>query len=562
MIDQSGELAEPGVVPAARQGDEPRPQRPGPVGRIAALSPARLRAAALILIGTATLFYLYLKVAETAAINSDGSNNALQAWDLLHGHLLLHGWVIGDATYYTFELPIFALCEGVFGLGSEAIHVGDAVIYLLVVVMAALLACRKTSGRTALVRCCIVAAMMAVPITVATILVMLNAPDHIGTCAILLGAVYLADLVKDSKRSAAESTAATGRRSYLPVWLGVVLTLGQLGDQTVLYVGSFSIGLIGAYRMVRARGYRNADGAILLASVLSYPAALLLRHLLRALGGYTMIPPLTQIAPPHLWWSNFQFTYHNLAIVYGIDPGHLGRSTVAGSTVLGWISAAAALAGFLRVIVRWNTVGRGAQILCTAIVVNLASYTVSAIADASNAREIVFTLPAGCVLAAMAWRGPLLERRRAVFPAALALAAAAVVPSAVTAGNSTADTRDIVLSAWLQAHHLTYGIGGYWDASSVSVQSGGAVQVRAVLLYQGRFLGYSWEARANWYDPAENDATFYITNPFDSDGPVTPAEVEAVYGPPTAIYTVDTRMILVYDQNLLTKVRPLVAGTG
>lgn len=213
-------------------------------------------------------------------------------------------------------------------------------------------------------------------------------------------------------------------------------------------------------------------------------------------------------------------------------------------------------------MVCWRTVGRATQILCTAIVVNVAAYTVSTIPEMTNAREIVFTLPAGCVLAAMAWRGVVLDRRRVVIPAAVVLAATAVTPSVLAAGRPVDNPRDIILSTWLKAHDLTYGIGGYWDASSISVQSGGAVQVRAVWLYQGRFLGYSWEARSDWYDPAENDATFYITDPVDPADAVTPAQVEAVYGPPRATYTVDTRVILVYGRNLLTEVRPLVAGSG
>ena len=42
------------------------------------------------------------------------------------------------------------------------------------------------------------------------------------------------------------------------------------------------------------------------------------------------------------------------------------------------------------------------------------------------------------------------------------------------------------LAAWLEAHGLTYGIAGYWDASIVTLQSGNRVQIRAVDLYPGR----------------------------------------------------------------------------
>src|ERR1700677_894877 len=66
--------------------------------------------------GAAGVFVLFLRISLTMRVDSDAANNALQAWDLLHGHLLLHGWLIGDATYYTFELPLIALVEAIFGL--------------------------------------------------------------------------------------------------------------------------------------------------------------------------------------------------------------------------------------------------------------------------------------------------------------------------------------------------------------------------------------------------------------------------------------------------------------
>jgi hypothetical protein len=521
---------------------------------------ARLRVGALILLPAALLFYLYLRVAATAPMNSDGANNALQAWDMLHGHLLLHGWVIGDATYYTFELPIFAVSEGMIGLGAETVRLGDAIVYFLVVSAATLLACRGdlggyVRGRTAIVRCGIILTAMGVPLTVSTIMVMMNSPDHIGTCAILLGAFLLADL--------AGARSKKGRGKYLPVWLGVVLTLGQLGDATVLYVGAVSVLLISGYRMWRQRGVRNLDGAIALAAALSYPAELLIRLLCRVLGGYTMIPPQTGLAPIGQWWSNAVVTWHNLGVVYGIVPGVTVRNTHSElSTILGSLAALATVFGFVQVVRRWRTAGRGAQILCVAIVVNLVSYTVSTIPNLGNAREVVFVLPAGAVLAAWAARGPVLERRWVVVPVAAVLALTAFVPTALTAAGPPANSRQVVLGQWLKAHNLTYGIGGYWDSSAVSVESGDAVEVRAVWLYQGNFDGYSWEAKASWYDPAANDARFFITDPTDPVDEITPAEVEAVYGKPVAIYTVATRVILVYDKNLLEKVAPLQPGLG
>ena len=56
-------------------------------------------------------------------VNSDGANDALQAWDMLHGNVLLHGWWLGDVSFYTTELPQYALLELAFGLHSSVVHV-------------------------------------------------------------------------------------------------------------------------------------------------------------------------------------------------------------------------------------------------------------------------------------------------------------------------------------------------------------------------------------------------------------------------------------------------------
>ncbi|MGH3199656.1 MAG: hypothetical protein ACRDNT_27900 [Streptosporangiaceae bacterium] len=54
-------------------------------------------AAAAWIVGCMALFAFYLRVSLTGHVTSDGANSALQAWDTLHGHLPLHGWIIGDA---------------------------------------------------------------------------------------------------------------------------------------------------------------------------------------------------------------------------------------------------------------------------------------------------------------------------------------------------------------------------------------------------------------------------------------------------------------------------------
>lgn len=96
--------------------------------------------------GGLALFAFFLRISLGSVVDSDGANNALQARDMLHGHLLLHGWAIGDATFYAFELPLNATTELLFGLGNLAIHAASALTYLIVAVLAAALAVTGSRG--------------------------------------------------------------------------------------------------------------------------------------------------------------------------------------------------------------------------------------------------------------------------------------------------------------------------------------------------------------------------------------------------------------------------------
>ena len=66
----------------------------------------RWQAVAAWVAGGLVLFAFFLRISFGARVDSDGANSALQAWDLVHGHLMLHGWIFGDATFYAFELPL------------------------------------------------------------------------------------------------------------------------------------------------------------------------------------------------------------------------------------------------------------------------------------------------------------------------------------------------------------------------------------------------------------------------------------------------------------------------
>ena len=78
----------------------------------------RLAAVGAVAALTIGLFWAYLLQSRSQAANSDAAAQALQGWDLVHGHLLLSGWYLSDVSFYTFEVPLDGLIAVVYGLRS------------------------------------------------------------------------------------------------------------------------------------------------------------------------------------------------------------------------------------------------------------------------------------------------------------------------------------------------------------------------------------------------------------------------------------------------------------
>jgi hypothetical protein len=144
--------------------DAPAPVRAEPAGPGLAARPARRwrlgrrwpaglgwAAAALL------AFAVYLRVSQTEPGDSYGAVSTLQAWDMLHGNLLLHGWWLSDVSFYPTELPEYLLVELALGRSPDVVHVAAAITFTIVLGLAVLLARGRATGRAAVVRMAIAA---------------------------------------------------------------------------------------------------------------------------------------------------------------------------------------------------------------------------------------------------------------------------------------------------------------------------------------------------------------------------------------------------------------------
>ena len=141
----------------------------------------RLLEAAGFVVLVAALFTVYLRLSRTMPENSDQANVLLQAWDMLHGNLLLHGWDKADVSFYTTELPQYALLVLIFGVHANTAHIAAAMTYTLAVLLAIRVARGGFTSRAAVVRMLIAAGIVLAPQLGIGISGLLLSVGHIGT---------------------------------------------------------------------------------------------------------------------------------------------------------------------------------------------------------------------------------------------------------------------------------------------------------------------------------------------------------------------------------------------
>ena len=514
-----------------------------PEPELAARSAVVRRAAAALawMAGGGAVFTLLLLITRGGTLSSDPSNQALQAWDLLHGNLWLHGWILGDVTFYTFELPLTAVLEAFFGLHPATMDLALALIYLAVAVCAVAVAVTDSRGASRAARAGVSVAVLSAPILVASDRwVPLGLPDHTGTTVFVLVSVLLID------------RALSWR--WTPPLLCLILSAGQLSDVTVRYVAVPAIAVVCLYRTLEARRIRTADTASLVGAVLSIPLSLAIRRVMLHFGAYLMVTPNTSFAPVSAWSHNLSLTWHALRTLFGQVSGATAPPASAVTAVFGTCCMLAVAAGLARVVWRWRSASRAEQLLTVLIVISIGSYAVSTLPQPESQHDIVTVLVAGAVLAARALvpariGGPLLA-----VVACVATAVVALLPLSTVAAQAKANSgRYPALTAWLHDHGLNYGLADYWYSSVISLESGDQVEVRSVKLTGSQITQYAWEMDSAWYDPDRNDATFILIA--KRDAALGQAAIR-IFGRPVSEHRVQGIDVLVYNKNLLEQVKP------
>jgi hypothetical protein len=501
--------------------------------------------AAIFLLVIVVLFDAYLHLSKTYPENSDEANILLMANDMLHGNVYLSGWNVSDVPFITTELPEITLLVWMFGLHLNTAHIAAAVTYTLVIAVAMLLAKGKAKGPKAIARMALVLAIMLAPQPGIGIFVLDFSVGHIGTAL----PVMLTWLALDR----------LGKRWYVPVIVAVLLGWALMADPLVLVIAIFPMLAVCLARVVTGMtiGGRNGGGlrgirraladrwlelSLAAAAGAGYLVVWWGGHLLVNAGGYNQQPVPFKLDGGR-WFMQARVSVHGLLEMFGayFVPGNVINYYKSGTYLnlpaLSGLDEALAITHVIGVLFAvWGALAIArrfffrdadivSQLLLVAIVANIAAYVPSKLADASalNVREIAPVLPFAAVLAGRMigdrlLSGPVTTIRLPKVSRPLRLRLIVVPLIALFGWYSfglfqQAATPAVAnpfaeLEAYLEANNLTYGIGGYWNASVITVDTGGRITIRAVS--PGCLQPYAWENKLTWYDPAQNSANFLL----------------------------------------------------
>jgi hypothetical protein len=503
---------------AAAVADQPAADAGRPAQQPGLLSRARLAWIGAYLAAGVVLFLCYLRVSGTQSISSDGGSNALEAWDMLHGNLLLHGWTVTDVSFYTTELPEYMLVELVRGLGPTVVHTAAAFTYTLLVLLAGLLAKGRATGREGVVRALLASGIMLAPQLGTPTFILLLVPDHVGTGIPIL----LIFLVLDR----------APRRWYLPPVIAVMLTWALFADRLVIaaaLVPLLAVCAIRVYRAVVVLGRPLAaqwfEVSLFVGGIVALGVSLLIGRLIVRLGGFTLLGLATQLAKVSSLPNNFRLTGQGVLALYGADFFDMSfgpQMIIALLHLVGVILAGWAVCRALRRFFRCDDLL--VQVLVTGIVVSVAVFAFSNLPYSLwDARNMSPVLAFGAVLAGRLLAGDLLRLK--LLPALAVMLACYTAFLGFDTAQPQIPAHDQSLADWLVAHNFKTGLSTYFESNITTLDSGDRVHLLGVSWGADKSVPRAYQSEASWYDPNLHYANFIVNTGADHPQAIIPPGV-------------------------------------
>jgi hypothetical protein len=483
---------------------------------------------------------------------SDRATVILQGQAMSRGNWLLHGWILTRDSLWLSDSLLFALMTPIVGVRPGLLNFEPAVLLALTVAVGMRIAVYGRRGGAAIAGTAVVLALLTFPAHAMAEL-LLGGETHLSTVLLALVAF-----------------AALRRRQIDWRWaIGVAaLTVGMVSDLLMVAYGLVPVFLAGLFSMLRERNWR-AGIAATSASVVGAVVAAVFTRLAAAAGGFTL-GPAVQVVIPHERLANLRRVPHDLASLLGFTHSLYGTGGVPVMLErVHWIAAAlvvacslACLAFFVRDLMRPGRGGSGItlaesesrwldSVLLIAMCGPPITFIYLGVARPTAARYLYATVVFASVLAgrvvARGWaRLPSGWPTRAVIGAAavISLCFATGLGYVLAQGPAVQATRQV--AAFLEAHHLRYGVGDYWSSSIITVETGEAVVVRPVRKEHGGDLGRSYyESAVDWY--AGQQFQFLVYAEPDYQG-VDGSRATRTWGRPAHEYVVGTYHVFVWPK--------------
>jgi len=527
-------------------------------GRKAAVARLSGLVAALLAGFMGLVLLLYFTTAHMQAATSDSATVVLEGQAIAKGQILLHGWDLTFASYWTSTAAFDAVAIVLNGLRAGLMYAIPAFAGAVAIVGGVLVAREGHRGLPGFGGGVAVVVLLAFT-TPAMAFFFVGHGFHVGTAAYALFAFV---------------ALRRGRFSLGWALALFLLSAGLLGDLLMLAYGVVPLLIAGLLEIFR--GTRRQVGvATLTAAVGSVLVAGVARLVFVALGTYKaasglrfarfdqMISNLGHV--PVYVVSLLGLT--NAVVTSGAVPAQFrnmrGIDVIAAMAAL-WVLVcfSFALVSLLLGLVRGYREDGGLEgettvpwrldnLLVIAVICSAVPFVLLAGARGAGIRYLTVTIIFVVVLA-----GRMIARassklrtgwRRGAFATAgtaLTLGLAASFGVAMSGPEMSNPTTGLV--AWLEAHDLRYGIGSYWVASITTVESGGEVTVRPVLNSDGDQVERAVLASASWY--AGKHFQFLIEGA--PTGYIGVQRVPATWGRPAHLYVVGLYRILVWSHEL------------
>lgn len=498
------------------------------------------------------LVALYLALSVHAFVpNSDGATVLLEGAALAKGNWLLHGWILSLDSFWTSDVLFYAGAFSFAGLRPVLMSAVPAFIAALVVVAGILIArdgWRRRSAGTA--GAATVVVLLAFP-SHAFARFFLSGPLHITTALLALVAFY----------ALRRNTFGWG---FLVAIVAIVA--GMLGDDLMVAYAVVPIILAGAVGALRRRNWRAGAPAVVAASIGALGAETI-QKFSRLIGSFTLNPH-HPVASPHQLVTNLHLLPTFEAALLGLqtrlysnggDPplwqaAHLLGALVVVSAVVG---AVLRLFGGIWARVPAPVPLRRADwwfddVLVFACAGPPITFIVLASSSSNDfgrylAPGVIFAIVLAGRMVARLWTYARSSAVEGVAACALSVIAAyGIISVGLNLTQPIPSNSATQLVAALHARDLTSGVGDYWDASIVTVESQGESTVRPVLSsLSGQLIRYPHQSSAAWYDGKKFQ--FFVYNATVSYGSVDTATATDTWGPPQRIERVGQYDILTWD---------------